>query len=251
SELDVSNFSTDWNSGVLLSALVDYCKPGLIPDWRNLNPNNGYENCKLAMETAREQLNIPIVLRPEDLASEKLDELSGMTYLSYYMNDSSAGYRAILNWVRQYLPYINNFTTDWNDGSALCELVNKLGGSVDMSALSRIPHEFENNCFRGITAAHTQLNIPKTISSKEMSDPEVQALAIMGYLAKFQKHASKEMSSSRKNERVYVRGVDLNNVHVNKGATFEIIGVDPSINVEKDVTVEVVQIRNGQKVSVR
>lgn len=34
------------------------------------------------METAREQLSIPIVLRPEDLASEKLDELSG-TFTSY------------------------------------------------------------------------------------------------------------------------------------------------------------------------
>ncbi|XP_022709435.1 filamin-A-like isoform X1 [Varroa jacobsoni] len=251
SELDISNFSTDWNSGVLLSALVDYCKPGLIPDWKNLNPNNGYENCKLAMETAREQLNIPIVLRPEDLASERLDELSGMTYLSYYMNDASAGYCAMINWVRQYLPYISNFTTDWNDGSALCELINKLGGSVDMNALSRLPHEFENNCFRGIMAANTQLGIPKTISSKELSDPDVQALAVMGYLARFQKLTPREINASRKNERIYVRGVDLNNVHVNKAATFEIVAVDPSINVERDVTVEVVQIRNGQRVPVR
>ena len=29
------------------------------------------------METARDRLGIPIVLRPEDLSSEKLDELSG------------------------------------------------------------------------------------------------------------------------------------------------------------------------------
>lgn len=52
-----------------------------------------------------------------------------------------------------------------------------------------------------------------------MSDPEVQALAIMGYLAKFQKITSREMGGSRKNERVYVRGVDLNNVHVNKAVS--------------------------------
>lgn len=53
-----------------------------------------------------------------------------------------------------------------------------------------------------------------------MSDPEVQALAIMGYLAKFQKTASRETGGSKKNERVYVRGVDLNNVHVNKAVSF-------------------------------
>lgn len=55
--------------------------------------------------------------------------------------------------------------TDWNDGSALCELINKLGGSVDMNALSRLPHEFENNCFRGIMAANTQLGIPKYVDT--------------------------------------------------------------------------------------
>lgn len=60
----------------------------------------------------------------------------------------------------------------------------------------------------------------RTVSSKEMSDPEVQALAIMGYLAKFQKLGSRETTTSKKNERVYVRGVDLNNVHVNKAVSF-------------------------------
>lgn len=35
-ECRVSNFTTDWNSGVLLSALIDYCKPGLFPHWRKL-----------------------------------------------------------------------------------------------------------------------------------------------------------------------------------------------------------------------
>ena len=51
--------------------------------------------------------------------------------------------------------------TDWNDGSALYELINKLGGNVDLRDLSRMPHEFETNCLRGITAAHAQLKIPK------------------------------------------------------------------------------------------
>lgn len=35
-ECRVSNFTTDWNSGVLLSALIDYCRPGLFPHWRKL-----------------------------------------------------------------------------------------------------------------------------------------------------------------------------------------------------------------------
>jgi filamin len=39
-ECRVSNFTTDWNSGVYLSALLDYCRPGLFPHWRNLNPKD-------------------------------------------------------------------------------------------------------------------------------------------------------------------------------------------------------------------
>lgn len=35
-ECRVGNLTTDWNSGVLLSALVDYCRPGLFPHWRTL-----------------------------------------------------------------------------------------------------------------------------------------------------------------------------------------------------------------------
>ena len=37
------------------------------------------------MELAQRHFNIPLVLEPEYLASPHLDELSGMTYLSYFM----------------------------------------------------------------------------------------------------------------------------------------------------------------------
>ena len=47
--------------------------------------HSGLENCKRAMELAQRHFNIPLVLEPEYLASPHLDELSGMTYLSYFM----------------------------------------------------------------------------------------------------------------------------------------------------------------------
>lgn len=28
----------DWNSGIALAALVDFCKPGIFADWHQLNP---------------------------------------------------------------------------------------------------------------------------------------------------------------------------------------------------------------------
>lgn len=70
------------------------------------------ENCRAAMHAARDEFGIPMILTPEDLASHNLDELSGMTYLSYFMRDESPGYKATLSWVEKQLTEFNikNFT---------------------------------------------------------------------------------------------------------------------------------------------
>ena len=64
------------------------------------------------MEVAEKHFRIPMVLEPEYLSSPHLDELSGMTYLSYFMKEEdSPGYYATLDWVKKQLPEqrINNF----------------------------------------------------------------------------------------------------------------------------------------------
>ena len=55
-----------------------------------------------------------MVLEPEYLASPWLDELSGMTYLSYFMKPESAGFKATLDWVNSRLERgITNFTVSF------------------------------------------------------------------------------------------------------------------------------------------
>ena len=64
------------------------------------------------MEIAEKHFRIPMVLEPEYLSSPHLDELSGMTYLSYFMKEeASPGYYATLDWVKNQIPdqRINNF----------------------------------------------------------------------------------------------------------------------------------------------
>ena len=41
-QLNLTNFTSDWNNGITLAALIDYCSPGLYPDWRSMNPQEGY-----------------------------------------------------------------------------------------------------------------------------------------------------------------------------------------------------------------
>ena len=81
---NIDNVTTAWSDGRNLSALVDYCKPGLIPNHASLDPKHRLENVRRAMTLAKQHLNIPQVMHPEDLAVDHPDKLSTMTYLSQF-----------------------------------------------------------------------------------------------------------------------------------------------------------------------
>ncbi|KAH7961849.1 hypothetical protein HPB52_012689 [Rhipicephalus sanguineus] len=205
-------------------ALLEYCKPGLFPHWRTLGTSarivRSQENCRVAMEKAREEFGVPLILTPEDLASSNLDELSGMTYLSYFINEDSPGYKATLRWIQTRLPHlrISNFTSDWNDGLALCSLVHSLGASVeDFEHLSRDRSQWESNLQKGINGGK-YLGVDPLLTAKELADPEVQPLGVMAYVARFQGISPKR----RPRDKLTVTGTDLNNVHVNKPAHFKV-----------------------------
>ncbi|XP_045503234.1 filamin-A [Colias croceus] len=185
-ECRVSNLTTDWNSGVLLSALLDYCKPGTFPQWRELNRHEAVENCRRAMKLAHRELQVPMVLEPEYLASPWLDELSGMTYLSYFMKPDAAGVKATLDWVNSRLERpISNFTTDWNDGRVANELVRSMGGPAPPpSRLRRDPARWEENNQQAIDAAK-KLGVQPVLSAKDMSSSDVEHLGVMAWATQF------------------------------------------------------------------
>ncbi|XP_053983862.1 filamin-A isoform X1 [Hylaeus volcanicus] len=85
-DLPVSNFTSDWNDGRAVGALVDAVAPGLCPDWQNWNPKNAVKNASEAMGLADDWLNIPQLIKPEEMADPNIDEMSMMTYLSQYPN---------------------------------------------------------------------------------------------------------------------------------------------------------------------
>lgn len=60
-ELPINNFTTDWNDGRAIGALVDSCAPGLYPEWQSNDPRNKLQNAKEAMDLAEEWLGVPQV----------------------------------------------------------------------------------------------------------------------------------------------------------------------------------------------
>ncbi len=64
------------------------------------------------MNTALGALNIPLVVTPLNMSNQELDELSSITYLSYFIKQGSPGYATTLNWVKTQLldETIENFS---------------------------------------------------------------------------------------------------------------------------------------------
>ena len=162
-------------------------KPGLIPEHASLDPNNGLENTKKAMDLAEEHLNIPQVLKPENLAIAKPDELSVITYLSYYCNKESPGKDSLLEWVRSKIPEndITNFTSDWRDGQALGALTDVISGGNFPDSDDMDPSTPLENAQKSMDYAESHLGVPKVITPEQFVDSSLDALPMMTYLTHF------------------------------------------------------------------
>ncbi|XP_032219787.2 filamin-A isoform X1 [Nematostella vectensis] len=80
----MDNFTTHWNDGRAIACLVDAVAPGLLPECEDLDPKDALQNAQQAMKLAQDWLDIPQVLDPADMVNPKVDELSMMTYVSYF-----------------------------------------------------------------------------------------------------------------------------------------------------------------------
>jgi filamin len=81
---NIKNFTSDWNDGTAIAALVEAHAPGLCPEADSMDPNHALENATTAMSLADDWLGVPQVLGPEDMTNPHVDELSMMTYLSKF-----------------------------------------------------------------------------------------------------------------------------------------------------------------------
>ena len=190
---DISNFSSHWNDGINLSALVNYCKPGLIPNHASLNPNNRLQNITNAMKLAEENFGIPQVMHPVDLAVDKPDELSVMTYMSYFCCTDSVGQNTLLMWIQDKIPSYNvtNFSTDWVDGCALGALTNVISGGAFPGYGKMIPEQGLKNCQESMDAAEQILGIKKIISPNDFTSESLDYLSRTSYLTQFRYASSK------------------------------------------------------------
>ena len=180
-EYKVANFTKDWNDGRALCGLVEAIKPGLCPNHKQLDPKNGLNNCRLGMDLADMHFGVPQILAPEDLNNPAIDELSVMTYLSYFMSCISS---KMLQWVQQVLPERNiaNLTSDWitgvNFGVLLERLFEICPESADMDASEKL-----SNMEKILSLIKSCLDCALPHSVKVLTNPEIDELSMCSVLA--------------------------------------------------------------------
>uniref|UniRef100_F1KQ16 Filamin-A n=1 Tax=Ascaris suum TaxID=6253 RepID=F1KQ16_ASCSU len=83
-DIDLKNFTSDWNSGIFLGALVDSCAPDLRIGWRSWDPANALQSTRIAMDVAEKHLSVVPLITAEELINPAVDEKSVMTYLAQF-----------------------------------------------------------------------------------------------------------------------------------------------------------------------
>ena len=151
------------------------------------------------MNLAEENFGIPQVMHPEDLAVEKPDELSVMTYMSYFCRPDSVGQNALLTWIQEKIPSHNvtNFTTDWVDGRALGALTDVVSGGAfpDCEQMSR--EQGLENCQQSMDTAEQILGIKKMVSPEEFTSENLDQLSRTSYLTQFRYTSTSQSPASK------------------------------------------------------
>ncbi|OWF37904.1 Filamin-B [Mizuhopecten yessoensis] len=66
---NLTNFSSSWNDGISLCALLESLRPGVCPDYPNMQHHNIITNCRLGIRLAQRCLNLPQnMITPEEMA---------------------------------------------------------------------------------------------------------------------------------------------------------------------------------------
>ncbi len=182
---NINNFTSDWNSGVALCALVDRIEPGVCPQYGTLNRSDKLGNCALGLRLAEEKLNIPKILEAEDLSHPDIDEISIMTYISYFCKPAND---YLLAWVQKQIPdrKITNFQTDWNNGINLSCLIEKLCPGSIPNCRQLDPHKSLENLVAAMRLGEDHLGVKPVIKPSQMADPKVDELNVVTYLSRFQ-----------------------------------------------------------------
>lgn len=246
-EKEVKNFTSSWNDGTVLCTLVDRIQPGLCPNHSVLDPKDGFVNCLLGMKLAKEHLGIPQILKPEHLSNPKVDELSVMTYISYFCKPAI---NDLLAWVQSKIPNqnITNFGKDWNSGVNLAALLESISPRSFPDWRELDPHNEISNLEKAMVIAEG-LGAERVLQPIDFAAPDVDEINIVTYISRIRK--CKPLSVPQK---CIISGEGINKALVGKEVHLEVnasgagageLQIKAKSTSGKEIPVEITETKNG------
>lgn len=198
--LKCNDLVNDLKDGILLINLLEIISSKTIPNY-NKKPKiraQLLENCGWAMKFLKDEGIKLVAIGPEDIVDSRRKLILGLIWtiiLRYHIQKGGASGSArndLLAWVQKQIPECNvkDFTSSWNDGKAICHLVESLkSGTIDLGPVDSTPDPL-GNATLGTDKALSDLDIPKILSPSDMVAPETDELSVMTYISYFRDYAN-------------------------------------------------------------
>lgn len=159
-------------------------------------------------------MKVPKIVSADDLSNGSIDELSMMTYLSYFVEPSRA---KLLKWVRKTLPHmgVSNLTTDWFDGRCFSALINSCFPG-NMANWMKMTSENSRESIAQLYKVSTKrLGIVPHFSADDLLRGRVEELQVMTLIMQIRNGELRSLA-----EEVVVSGHGLEQARVDKEAFF-------------------------------
>lgn len=129
----------------------------------------------------------------------------------------------LLRWVQTRIPQyaVRNFTSDWQDGRALCALVNAVDATQCRGHAAMSPHTALANARTGIDAA-AALGVPRIVEAEELAGPGCDEHALMTYIACFRDMDRRGLFRSRDAALARARGHGLDRAEVDQRCVLDV-----------------------------
>eukprot|EP00050_Salpingoeca_kvevrii_P009042 m.306749 g.306749 ORF g.306749 m.306749 type:complete len:341 (+) comp19275_c0_seq1:221-1243(+) len=194
--LQIESIMTDLKDGVKLCHLVEIVggiSVGRFAKMARMRIQQ-FDNVNMALDAITKKLEIPLVnIGAGDIVDPNPNAILGLIWSLIQKYAILLSRAELMGWLRcmigretKFNKPVTNITTDFNDGKALCALVNACADEeeIDMKSL---PNDKVACLTVGIETARDKLGIPELVSAKDMARDDLDELSMLAYLGQFHK----------------------------------------------------------------
>jgi filamin len=198
--MQVNDLSKDLSTGLLLMNLLEQISGKQVAANYNKNPKmrvQMIENVNFSLQFLTKEGIKLVGIDGGNIVDGNLKLILGLIWiiiLRFQINSGDSGARAeLLEWVRSQIPEynINNFTSDWQNGRALCSLAE-----VIQPGQMNLPHDFKRdpveNINMALNNAYNNMKIPMLLDAEDVANSPDE-LAMMTYISYFRDYWTQMM----------------------------------------------------------